>query len=151
MNIFQSAMDPYFMKYLAAAGAILAVAGAILVALRAAGLKENKIVAHSWKAYCSWLAMAAVIFGVLALGRAAFVFGMLLLSIFCIREFAMATGLYADKWFMSVIYANVTAIYWCVSTGWYGCSSSCRCLASACFSWCRYSGTKHPACCRKSA
>jgi phosphatidate cytidylyltransferase len=120
MNIFHGVFDPYFLKYLTVAASILVIAGVILVSLRAAGLKENRIVSHSWKAYCSWLVMALVIFGVLALGRVGFIAGMLVLSVFCIREFSMATGLYSDKWFMSVIYANVTAIYWCVLIGWYG-------------------------------
>jgi phosphatidate cytidylyltransferase len=120
MNIFSGVSDPYYMKYLVVAGGILAVFGIVLSVLRAAGLKENRIVSHSWKAYCSWLVMASVIFGALAFGKPGIVTGMLVLSFFCIREFARATGLYADKQFMSVIYAATLAVYYAVYTGWYG-------------------------------
>lgn len=117
--IFTGIKDPFFIKYGIVVGAILAAAGVILLALRAAGFKENRIVAHSWKAYCSWLVMTAVIFSVLSFGRIAFIAGMLLLSFFCIREFAMATGLYSDKWFMSVIYANVALAFFSVWAQWF--------------------------------
>ncbi len=120
MNMFPGVRDPYYLKYLTVVAGILAVFGTVLLILRAAGLRENRVVSHSWKAYCSWLVMAAVIFGALAPGRVGVVTGMLVLSFFCIREFAKATGLYADKQFMSVIYAAVLAVYYAVYTGWYG-------------------------------
>jgi phosphatidate cytidylyltransferase len=112
--------DPFYLRYLAVVGAIIGVAGAVLVIMRKFGLKENRAVAHAWKAYLSWLPMAAIIFAVTGFGKGAFTAGVAVLSVFCVREFSQATGLAKDRWFMSTVYAFVALIHFTAYIGWYG-------------------------------
>lgn len=73
-----------------------------------------------WKPFYPWLVMGPLILGVVAGGIKGVVVGLALLSIFGAKEFAKATGLYRDWWFMGFLYVGIVGIYGAVWMGWYG-------------------------------
>ena len=73
-----------------------------------------------WNSFYPWLIMGPIILGVAALGKDGVTIGLALLSIFGVKEFAKATGLYNDWWFMSFLYLGVGGIYLSVWMGWFG-------------------------------
>ncbi|MGB5601810.1 MAG: phosphatidate cytidylyltransferase [Gammaproteobacteria bacterium] len=124
MSIEAAINNPVFLTYLAIVGAILVFAGLVLGALTLVG----KDVSSIWKTYRGWLVMIPLVFGMILLGRIATIIGVTLLAIFCLKEFARATGLYEDWWFTGTVYVAITALgVACVvtdprlySSGWYG-------------------------------
>jgi len=64
--------------------------------------------------------MGPLVLGVVGLGAQAVTAGLLLLSIFCAKEFGKATGLYRDWVFMGVLYAGIAAIYGAIWMRWFG-------------------------------
>ena len=76
----------------------------------------------------TWLIMAPLVFGAVFLGRSAFIVGVALLAIAGFREFARATGLYADWWLTGLVYLAIAALgvaAWMPDPrlghpGWYG-------------------------------
>src|SRR6516165_6869495 len=83
--------------YLILAAALLLAAGAVLAGLRW-GL--GKPVEHAWHAYLSWLLIVPLLALAIVLGRATTITFFTLLAILGLKEFARATGLYAD-WIMT--------------------------------------------------
>jgi len=74
----------------------------------------------SWKAYRSWLIMVPIGLLVIGIGGKLFIGALFLLSIFCIKEFTRATGLYEDWRFIAVIYLGCLALYLTVWIRSYG-------------------------------
>lgn len=117
--------DPVFRTYLLIAAGVLSAAGLILLLLQAVFRKN---VSSIWATYRSWLVMTPIIFAAVALGRAGVIGGVMLLSIFAVKEFARATGLYRDWWLTGAVYAAIVAIAVIVympdpygrGPGWYG-------------------------------
>ncbi|MBI3550592.1 MAG: phosphatidate cytidylyltransferase [Elusimicrobia bacterium] len=111
--------------YLVFVGGILAFAGAALCALQF-GLRKD--VSRVWAIYRGWLIMLPLVFGCLALGRAATIVFVIILSASGFKEFARATGLYADWGLTGVVYAAIAALGVVAlvpdpntgSPGWYG-------------------------------
>jgi phosphatidate cytidylyltransferase len=111
--------DPYYRRYLYVVAGLLAVYGVVLALLRMTR-RESPAVQHAWTAYRSWLVMAPSIFLAMGLGRVVFIIAIGLLSIFCVKEFARATGLYPDWGFVGVVYAGVAAFCGVALARWYG-------------------------------
>lgn len=119
--------DPVFRRYVEIAVSILILAGAVLSLLR---WVFRKNVTPIWATYRSWLVMAPLIIGMLWGGRVISIVGFALLSIFGLKEYARATGLYRDWWmtgavYLSIIAVNVTSLVRQPQglehgTGWYG-------------------------------
>jgi len=99
--------NPIFRSYLLVLGALLLVAGALIVFLRFA-LRKN--VDHAWKAYRGWLIMIPLVFAALYFGRETTVVFFTLLAIGAFTEFARATGLYRDWWLTGVVLLGITAV-----------------------------------------
>lgn len=117
--------SPVFLFYLAVAGSLLAVAGAVLFVLRR---RLGTAAEHAWKAYLGWLIMVPIGLGAIFLGREAAIVFFTVVAIFGFKEFARATGLYAD-WFMTggvylcIIATGITSLVTHESLrgpGWYG-------------------------------
>jgi phosphatidate cytidylyltransferase len=98
--------DETFRRYILITAALLVVAGLILSLLRVLAKKDVRPV---WLTYRSWLLMVPVIALTIFLGREAIVIGVAVLAVFCFKEFARATGLYADWWITGVAYLLILA------------------------------------------
>jgi phosphatidate cytidylyltransferase len=95
-----------FRRYIIITAALLALAGLTLLLLRLVAKKDVRSV---WLTYRSWLVMVPIIALTIFLGREAVIIGAGLLAIFCFKEFARATGLYADWWITGVVYLLILA------------------------------------------
>jgi phosphatidate cytidylyltransferase len=122
---YDALASPVFRFYAILAVVVLVVAGAILTFLRR-GLHRN--VDAAWKAYLGWLFMAPLTLAAIFLGREATIVFFTVLAIFGAKEFARATGLYAD-WlatgavYLGIITVGVTALVHDPRLGvpgWYG-------------------------------
>lgn len=86
-----------FRFYTAVALAILVVAGILLCVLKWARRRD---VSHAWRSYRGWLVMVPLLLLCVFLGRVATITALTILAIFSFKEYARATGLYAD-WVMT--------------------------------------------------
>ena len=117
--------SPVFRTYVIAVLSVLVIAG-VAIAVVQFGLKRN--VASVWKTYTGWLIMIPLVVGCLFLGRYATIGGLCLVSIFGVKEFARATGLYRDWWLTGIVYLGVIGLFILAavtdprlgSLGWYG-------------------------------
>ena len=124
MSIEFAMSSPIFLLYLSIVGGLLAIAGLVLGALHLAG----KNVSSPLRTYRGWLVMIPIVLGALLLGRQATIAGVTLLAAFGFREFARATGLYADWWLSGIVYLAIVALGAVTlvpdprlgSPGWYG-------------------------------
>jgi phosphatidate cytidylyltransferase len=98
--------DDTFRRYVIITAALLALAGLVLLLLRFGAKKDVRRV---WLTYRSWLVMVPIIALTILLGREAVIVGAGLLAIFCFKEYARATGLYADWWITGVAYLLILA------------------------------------------
>ena len=98
--------EPTFRNYIVLTTILLSIAGLILLILRVAAKKDVRSV---WLTYRSWLLMVPIIALTIFLGREAVIVGAALLAVFCFKEFARATGLYADWWITGVVYVLILA------------------------------------------
>jgi phosphatidate cytidylyltransferase len=103
-----AALDsPAFKFYSALVLGVLIVAGLLLAILRW-GLKKN--VDHAWKAYRGWLVMVPLTLAAVFFGRATTIVFFTTLAVFGSKEFARATGLYADWLATGVVYLGIIAV-----------------------------------------
>ena len=86
---------------------ILMAAGVVLFTLRW-GLKKD--IQSAWAAYKGWLIMAPLVLGIIFAGREAIAAGLMLLTLFAIKEFARATGLYRDWCMTGGVYLAVVTL-----------------------------------------
>ncbi|MDF1665309.1 MAG: phosphatidate cytidylyltransferase [Planctomycetota bacterium] len=114
-----------YLNYLLAISAVLLGAGFLLSSI---SICFGKPLSSVWKTYRSWLYMAPLILLTLYLGREATIVSVTLLSFLGVKEYARATGLYEDWWYMTMIYIGLFAVALLVSIpdpgtgalGWYG-------------------------------
>ncbi len=97
--------SPVFLFYLAVAALLLIVAGAILLILR----RRLAAAEHAWRAYLGWLILIPLGMGAIFLGREATIVFFTLIAVFGFKEFARATGLYADWWMTGCVYLGIIA------------------------------------------
>lgn len=115
-----SLSEPVYLGYLRIVAAVLGGYGAVLLALKLSPLGRREAVRKTWAAYLSWLVMAPLVLLAVGLGRHAFVVFLGLLSLLMVREFARATGLYRDRWFVWVVYVWVIGLFWSAYIGRHG-------------------------------
>jgi phosphatidate cytidylyltransferase len=99
--------SPIFVFYFSLVLGLMTLAGVVLAILRW-GLKKN--VEHAWKAYCGWLIMIPLLAVALFLGRTVAIVFFTLVAIFGFKEFARATGLYADWAMTCSVYVGILAV-----------------------------------------
>jgi phosphatidate cytidylyltransferase len=95
-----------FLGYAIITGALLVLAGLLLVLLRLSG----RDVSSPLSTYRGWLIMIPIVLGTLLLGREATIAGVMLLAAFGFREFARATGLYEDWWMTGIVFLAIVAL-----------------------------------------
>ena len=106
MSIDAALNSSIFLTYLAIVVGLLASAGILLTILKLLG----KNVSSAWSSYRGWLVMAPIVLGTIFLGRSAFIVGITLLAVFGFREFARATGLYADWLLTGTVYVGIASL-----------------------------------------
>jgi phosphatidate cytidylyltransferase len=111
--------DPSYRFFFVLLAAIIGGSGLLIAALKLVPRYEE-LAESIWKAYRPWLIMGPLILAVVGMGREVWIGALLLLSIFCVKEFAKATGLYRDWLFMGVLYAGITGIYASAWMDWFG-------------------------------
>ena len=99
--------SPVFWFYLGVAVGLLVVAGVGLAALRW-GLRKD--VDHAWRSYRGWLVMIPLILLAVFLGREAAIVFFTAVAVFGCKEFARATGLYADWGMTGAVYLGILAV-----------------------------------------
>ncbi|MCB9889697.1 MAG: phosphatidate cytidylyltransferase [Planctomycetes bacterium] len=104
---WRAALDsPVFVGFALSLGGLLAVAGLVLLALRAAGRDPG----HAWQSYRGWLRMVPLFLGAVFLGRVAWIVFVAGVSLLGMKEFARGTGLYRDWWMTGAAYFGVVAV-----------------------------------------
>jgi phosphatidate cytidylyltransferase len=105
--------------------AMLVLAGGLLAVLKW-GLRKN--VGHAWGAYRGWLIMVPLLLVCIFLGRGVTIAFLTILAIFGFKEYARATGLYADWIITGAVYVGIILVgIACLvpdpadgKPGWYG-------------------------------
>jgi phosphatidate cytidylyltransferase len=82
--------------------------------------KKKELSSQIWKSFKAWFIMAPIALSVVGMHQKVLVVALLLLSIFAIKEFSRATGLYEDWGFIIVIYIGVVILYFSIWVSWYG-------------------------------
>jgi phosphatidate cytidylyltransferase len=98
--------SPVFLFYLAVAVGLLIVAGVVLLLLRR---RLGSAAEHAWRAYLGWLILVPLGMGAIFLGREATIVFLTIIAVFGFKEFARATGLYADWWMTGCVYLGIIA------------------------------------------
>src|SRR5438105_2071168 len=99
--------SPVFLFYVSIVLGLLVVAGLVLAVLRW-GLDRD--VEHAWQSYRGWLLMIPLLVIAIFLGRGAAITFMTIVAIFGFKEFARATGLYADWYMTGSVYLGIIAV-----------------------------------------
>jgi phosphatidate cytidylyltransferase len=73
-----------------------------------------------WKSFQPWFIMAPLLLVVIGMPQKILVIALFLLSVFSVKEFSLATGLYKDWGFISVIYLGLAMLYFSIWVSWYG-------------------------------
>lgn len=73
-----------------------------------------------WRHTKAWWVIAPLVGAILCLGARATVIGVLVLSVYAVKEFARATGLYRDWWFIGVVYLGLVGFAVTAWLQWYG-------------------------------
>ncbi|MBI4028051.1 MAG: phosphatidate cytidylyltransferase [Verrucomicrobia bacterium] len=73
-----------------------------------------------WQRFWSWLIFIPMMFGPILLGAAWIIAAVGLLSVFCYREFARATGLFRERIVSALVVLGIFAITFAVADHWYG-------------------------------
>jgi phosphatidate cytidylyltransferase len=98
--------DPTFRTFLLITAATLGLAGIVLALV---GRTLGREIPSVWRTYRAWLVMAPLVLAVAFLGRGAVIVGCALLALLAFKEFARATGLYADRAMTGTVYALIAA------------------------------------------
>ncbi len=111
--------DSYFRKYLFLVATIL-LGFAILLLIFRLIPKTQEGSKRIWHSFWPWFIMAPIIFLCLGISREIFIVSLVLLSLCCVKEFSLATGLYKDWGFVGTVYMGIFGFYTAALTHWYG-------------------------------
>ncbi|MBI3119880.1 MAG: phosphatidate cytidylyltransferase, partial [Candidatus Hydrogenedentes bacterium] len=100
--------------------AILLVVPLVLFVLARLGRIEGAQRQELWRRYYSWLVMVPLLLGPILAGAAWTILGIGVLSLFCYREYARATGLFREKLISLVVVIGIVAVTLTVLDHWYG-------------------------------
>jgi phosphatidate cytidylyltransferase len=106
MTFLNALVNPYFWAYAVTCAALLAAAWGALFYYRLRGQPLADLWRHFWAA----LLVCATVVGGTLLGQPVFVLLVVLVSLFACREFAQATGLYADWVLTALVYFAILGV-----------------------------------------
>jgi phosphatidate cytidylyltransferase len=110
---------PVTVALIAGTGAILVVAPLIFVALSRTGAIGEKLRRELWLRYGSWLVLVPALGVPVLLGAAWTMAAVALLSLFCYREYARATGLFREKFISLLVVLGILALSFATLDHWY--------------------------------
>jgi len=124
MSIDAALESQIFINYVTIIAGLIVFAGMVLGGLKLAGRNVGSMFAT----YKGWLVMVPIVIGMIFLGRNVTIVGLTLIAMVGFKEFARATGLYADWWLTGAVYAAIAAPGVIVfmtdprldTAGWYG-------------------------------
>src|SRR5262249_9715467 len=110
---------PVTVALLLGIGAVLLAAPLAFVALSRAGVIDEKLRRELWLRYLSWLVLVPVLGAPVLLGAAWTMAAVMLLSLFCYREYARATGLFPEKFISLLVVLGILALSFATFDHWY--------------------------------
>lgn len=111
---------PVTVALLAVVGAILLAAPVVLVVLCRTGIVGPTLRRELWMRYWSWLMLVPLLVAPVLLGAAWTMAAVALLSLFCYREYALATGLFREKFISLLVVLGILALAFATFDHWYG-------------------------------
>ena len=112
--------DPVYLTYARIWVGLLGGGGLILGVLRLILGRSHPTLASAWVTYRSWWVILPLMAVPLGLGREATILFITLLSLWCFKEFARATGLYRDWIFTGAVYLAILFLNYLAWSRWYG-------------------------------
>jgi phosphatidate cytidylyltransferase len=117
---WRHALDhPVTVALIAGVGAILLAAPLAFVVLSRTGLIGEKLRRELWLRYGSWLVLVPALGVPVLLGAAWTMIAVALLSLFCYREYARATGLFREKFISLLVVLGILALSFATFDHWY--------------------------------
>jgi phosphatidate cytidylyltransferase len=110
---------PVTVALLIGIGVILLAAPLVFLALGRAGILGEKLRRELWLRYWSWLMLVPVLGVPVLLGAAWMMAAVALLSLFCYREYARATGLFREKFISLLVVLGILALSFATVDNWY--------------------------------
>jgi phosphatidate cytidylyltransferase len=110
---------PVTVALLAVVGAVLLVAPLVFMALSRFGVIGDKLRRELWVRYLAWLVLVPVLGVPVLLGAAWTMAAVALLSLFCYREYARATGLFREKFISLLVVLGILALSFATFDHWY--------------------------------
>lgn len=118
---FEHAFDQPFTVWASAAMfAVLVVTPALILILGRLGKVKPELKSELLRRYYSWLVIVPLLLVPILLGAFWTIIGIGVLSVFCYREFARATGLFREKLVSLLVTLGIIAIHLAVLNNWYG-------------------------------
>lgn len=117
-EIFPGTAEAHFAFYAKLlAGILVGVSAALfLIGLNPA---QRERLCGIWRSFRPWFVMAPLIVLAMALGTKGVIVAFLLLSVFAIKEFARATGVYNDSYLTIALYAAAASFYVAAWIDWW--------------------------------
>jgi phosphatidate cytidylyltransferase len=110
---------PVTVALLAGVGVVLLAAPLAFVALSRSGVIGDNLRRELWLRYRAWLVLVPVLGVPVLLGAAWTMAAVALLSLFCYREYARATGLFREKFVSLLVVLGILAVTFAVFDNWF--------------------------------
>ncbi|HKI18559.1 MAG TPA: phosphatidate cytidylyltransferase, partial [Isosphaeraceae bacterium] len=111
--------EPVVVLIVSVLGLALALSPLAIFILDRAGRLGPALKKDLWQRYVSWLIMVPIVVLPVLLGAAWTILAVAVLSLFCYREFARATGLFREKVISLLVVVGILALTFAVADHWY--------------------------------
>jgi len=112
--------EPLTLALVAGLAVMLALVPLIVFLLAKLGKLGDKVGDDIMQRYKGWLFIVPLLVGPILLGAFWTIAGIGLLSLFCYREYARATGLVREKWVSFLVVVGIALVFASVLDHWYG-------------------------------
>jgi phosphatidate cytidylyltransferase len=112
--------EPVVVLIVAMLGVGLVLAPLLILTLHRAGRVDPALRGDLYRRYLSWLVVVPLIVVPVLLGAATTIVAVALLSLFCYREYARATGLFRQKVMSAMVTLGILAVTCAVAVHWDG-------------------------------
>jgi len=119
MNLLPGLSDPNYLNFLKLMIGIMTF-GIVVIWILNIFPRSRPEAKKVWTSFSPWFFMLPVIFLAVGMAREVLIVSLFLLSIFAVKEYSRATGLYEDWSFVGVIYLGIMGLYASVWVSWYG-------------------------------